>query len=780
MAIVLVKDQDIHDDHGPKNKDVHTVEVQAGDILEDLCRLCGAQDSRLLHLADTFSILGATSNILHLLESISVFLKVQDDCEELMPKHLCLSCFNTAIDIQAFIDSGVNFQKTTISQLFPNATVEEVYEVPFSGPYQNSQATNRTLSECVESGGSVQERPHNFFSYSSYETSGELSKQNYDQGQELTIEQHVNNRRHIIDSYQESQGIFEYSEPVNRHSVLTYKESNIVPNASSHLSGTPQKLSKSSEGESQIDYQKSSPGKNTSLKNNVHDKKIQGLLLHSSKHTSTISTDNVSTNIKHNTETHVSVCTDAASVGDNKLRKCPTCNKTFPRQSQLKSHLATHSELRPFECNRCFLKFKYRRNLVEHFSVHDEIPSFICSVCGLTFKQKSNLLKHERTHREANKLNFKCTFCSKEYTQSSHLKTHIRNIHKDNCGFTCSECNVVVLSQSSLRRHMSSVHATSVKFTCQHCNKGFNNYQNYQGHIRRHTGERPYCCETCNKTFTTTKALSRHRLIHQGTKTHKCAQCGKTFLELCDLKRHVKRHLLKRAKKDNKISLIKCRENAVNPAASVDPGMNSINLMVLTDSLLFTESQQILDNTDSRAAKVIIPNEKLNTSKAVSGEPGMRPNVIESNGSSLQQTSMEMTKASHMLRTEEEVLSSSQLMPAEPEMDAVSLLANTAVLQPPEVIHGITTPLETSQVLQPTNIDVQDGVAANESNQVTLTSRESSECTASDAPTMVMLSSVRTPSEYLPVSAPESNTANPVIDGARHQQSERVLSHATW
>ncbi|XP_069159047.1 zinc finger protein 480 isoform X2 [Procambarus clarkii] len=797
-AVAVVEDEGAHTDHGSRSKDVHTVEVRAGDILEDLCRLCGAQDGRLLHLADTFSILGATSNILHLLESISVLLKVQDDCEDLMPKHLCLSCFNTAIDIQAFIDSGVNFQKTTITQLFPNARVEEAYELPFSASYQNSQATNRSLSEYAENGigstGSGQGRSHDLFScYNSFETSSELAKQNYDQDQEMTIEQNVNNHRHIIDSYQESQGIFECSESVSKQGVLTSSENSIKPNTSSHLIGTPDKLSTASDGKSQISYQCDAAllptGNKISLKEEEHGKNIShSTCTKNESHNSAVS-GNGNTNRAINTCT--AVCSKVTTSTDNKLRKCPTCDKTFPRQSQLKSHLTTHSEFRPFECNRCFLKFKYRRNLVEHFSIHDEIPSFICSVCGLTFKQKSkfithvcssSLLKHERTHRKANTTSFKCNFCSKEYSQSSHLKTHIRNIHGDSDGYACTECDVRVLCHSSLRRHMSTVHANSVKFTCQHCSKGFNNYQNYQGHIRRHTGERPYCCETCGKTFTTAKALCRHRLIHQGTKTHKCTQCGKAFLELCDLKRHVKRHLLKHVRKGNKMSSVKCEGNAVAPAASVDPGMSSINLMVLTDSLLFTESQQILENTGSRATEVILPHEKLSTSKVVSNEPVMNSNdIIQPNGASLQQPSMDVTKGSHLLRTED-VLASSELMPAEPDMEAVSLLANTAVLQPPEVTHGITTPhLDTSQVLQPTNIDVQGVVSANDTSGVTLSSRESSECTsASDAPTMVMLSSVTTPSEYLPVCDSENGSSNPVIEGARCQQSERVLSHATW
>ncbi|KAG7153920.1 Zinc finger protein 358-like 4 [Homarus americanus] len=717
-----------------------------------------------------------------------------DDCEDLMPKHLCLSCFNTAIDIQAFIDSGVNFQKTTISQLFPNAKVEEAYELPFATTYhQDSCMTTRALPEymenTIEGEASGEKRPQDFLRcYTSFENSGDFTKRNYDQGHALTIERNVDNHRHIIESYQDSQGIFESSGVVNKPGVIiTSKTTNTEPITSSHSLELSKKNSKSPlEGQiltsDQCDSVVTSAGKNVSSKQKMHGKKPPNCLSYGTNQKSRDSTDGANSNSDCPTERQGSVSSDDPAAGDNRLRKCPTCNKTFSRQSQLKSHLTSHSEVRPFECKICLLKFKYRRNLVEHSSIHDAVPSFICSVCGLTFKQKSNLLKHERTHREASKMNFRCTFCAKEYTQSSHLKTHMRNIHGDNCGYTCSECSVVVLCRSSLRRHMSTVHAKSTKFTCPHCNKGFNNYQNYQGHVRGHTGERPYCCVTCNKTFTTPKALSRHRLIHQGTKSHKCTQCSKAFLELCDLKRHVKRHLLKRVKKANKMSLAKNQENANNPTAAVDPSMNSINLMVLTESLLFTESQQILENTGSRATEVILPHEKLDVPKVVTAEPVMNPdNIIQPDGSNLPQASMDLTKGSHILRTEEEVLASSQLMPAAPDMEAVSLLANTAVLQPPEVINGITTPLDPSQVLQPTNIDVQDVVTASETSQVSLSTRETSECTsASEAPTMVMLSSVTTPSEYLPVPQQESNSGNPVIDGTRHQQSERVLSHATW
>lgn len=58
--------------------EVLTRKESDGEIMETLCRLCGTNDcGRMLHLGDTYSMVGASDIIFNLLDSISVILKLQ-------------------------------------------------------------------------------------------------------------------------------------------------------------------------------------------------------------------------------------------------------------------------------------------------------------------------------------------------------------------------------------------------------------------------------------------------------------------------------------------------------------------------------------------------------------------------------------------------------------------------------------------------------------------------------------------------------------------------------
>ncbi|PSN55956.1 hypothetical protein C0J52_02137 [Blattella germanica] len=148
--------------------------------------------------------------------------------------------------------------------------------------------------------------------------------------------------------------------------------------------------------------------------------------------------------------------------------ECTICGKMWRTMSEFKSHVATHSDERPF----------------------------ICEICGQAYKHKAALDIH-------------CELCGKRFVHHTSFNMHTL-AHTGQKSYKCKVCGLALLSGSHLKRH-SRVHTGERPYQCQTCGKRFAERYNLVAHNRIHD---PLGANTREGSF---------------KKIHRCQLCGAGF-----------------------------------------------------------------------------------------------------------------------------------------------------------------------------------------------------------------------------------------------------------
>lgn len=223
---------------------------------------------------------------------------------------------------------------------------------------------------------------------------------------------------------------------------------------------------------------------------------------------------------------------DESPTTDN----CITADSHQPDAGGTENQLTSTEPSTAFSC--------YNHNFKDKYSYIAQENRYYCDLCLDSFKTVRDIETHLHTRCQSTKaIRYVCTECNVEFKNANLHRHHMQVLHpdsavaqtiRDNSRLICDYCGRIFKLRNELRRHMYKHNGLPRPFVCRVCDRGFVHASSYAGHLRMHSGDKPYKCSApnCQQSFTTNSGLYIHHLTVHADKEqykHQCEFCQKRF-----------------------------------------------------------------------------------------------------------------------------------------------------------------------------------------------------------------------------------------------------------
>ncbi|KAJ2949335.1 hypothetical protein O0L34_g15246 [Tuta absoluta] len=203
----------------------------------------------------------------------------------------------------------------------------------------------------------------------------------------------------------------------------------------------------------------------------------------------------------------------------------PHCGKSLRDRASLRSHLQIHSGVKEHACPEpgCGKRFVFKKAMQLHATTHQQHQHLYCHQCDVTFKNQITLyhhMKYSLKHAAPDTFKHVCDECGRRFSSPTRLSEHRAAAHLHTAPVSCTMpgCSYACASRGGLRAHVRGVHRgqrAKRDHVCHTCGKAYTTKKTLEGHLRSHSGERPFRCAVCGAAFGYHAALYNHtRLVH--------------------------------------------------------------------------------------------------------------------------------------------------------------------------------------------------------------------------------------------------------------------------